>query len=85
MAATPILANAQWEQIRDHQRVFFRHVLHAQRPKEDSTWRRGGEAHYASGIWVSGDFFKTLEVPALRGRTLTRRTMIATAAAPRPL
>jgi len=30
-----------------------------------------GEARYASGIWVSGDFFKTLEVRALRGRTLT--------------
>src|SRR5262249_29380841 len=31
----------------------------------------GGEARTAQGLWVSGDFFKGLGVPALLGRTLT--------------
>jgi putative ABC transport system permease protein len=63
------IANAQWEQIRDHQRVFS--GMFAWATEGGFNLARGGEARYASGIWVSGDFFKTLEVPALRGRTLT--------------
>ena len=31
----------------------------------------GGEARYAQGLWVSGDFFNTLGVTPLLGRTLT--------------
>jgi putative ABC transport system permease protein len=63
------ITNAQWEQIRDHQRVFS--GIFAWATEGGFNLARGGEARYASGIWVSGDFFKTLEVPALRGRTLT--------------
>jgi putative ABC transport system permease protein len=63
------ITNAQWEQIRDHQRVFS--GMFAWATEGGFNLARGGEARYASGIWVSGDFFKTLEVPALRGRTLT--------------
>jgi len=64
------ITNAQWEQIRDHQHVFSSMLAWA---ASDGGFNlaRGGEARYASGIWVSGDFFKTLEVPALRGRILT--------------
>ena len=57
-----------WEQIRDHQEGF----------SSISAWAAsrfnlasGGEARYAEGIWVSGRFFETLQVPALIGRTLT--------------
>jgi predicted permease len=63
------ISNAQWEQIRDHQRVFSSMFVWA--TEGGFNLARGGEARYASGIWVSGDFFKALEVPALRGRTLT--------------
>ena len=63
------ITNAQWEQIRDHQRVFS--GMFAWATEGGFNLARGGEARYASGIWVSSDFFKTLEVPALRGRTLT--------------
>jgi putative ABC transport system permease protein len=63
------VTNAQWEQIRDHQRVFS--GMFAWATEGGFNLARGGEARYASGMWISGDFFKTLEVPALRGRTLT--------------
>jgi putative ABC transport system permease protein len=65
----PDVTNAQWEQIRDHQRVFSNMLAWA--TEGGFNLAPSGEARYASGIWVSGDFFKTLEVPALRGRTLT--------------
>ncbi|HEX4595654.1 MAG TPA: ABC transporter permease [Bryobacteraceae bacterium] len=59
---------AQWEQIRDHQQAF----------SSISAWgdtrfnlTSGGEARYAEGLWVSGDFFKTLGVQPLAGRMLT--------------
>lgn len=65
----PDITNAQWEQIRDHQRVFSSMLAWA--TEGGYNLAPSGEARYASGIWVSGDFFKTLEVPALRGRTLT--------------
>jgi putative ABC transport system permease protein len=63
------ITNAQWEQIRDHQRVFS--GMFAWATEGGFNLARGGEARYASGMWISGDFFKTLEVPALRGRTLS--------------
>jgi len=31
----------------------------------------GGEAHYAEGLYVTGDFFRVLGVPAFMGRTFT--------------
>ena len=62
------ISNPQWEQIRDHQQSFSSVFAWA---AGEFNLARGGEARYAEGIWVSGDFFKTLEVPALRGRTIT--------------
>jgi putative ABC transport system permease protein len=56
------ITNAQWEQIRDQQQVFS--SMFAWATEGGFNLTRGGEARYASGIWVSGDFFKTLEVPA---------------------
>jgi predicted permease len=65
---TPSLTNPLWEQLRDHQRVFSE-VFAWSSPGFDLT--TGGEARTAQGMWVSGDFFKGLGVPALLGRTLT--------------
>ncbi|MGH9722452.1 MAG: ABC transporter permease [Bryobacteraceae bacterium] len=63
-----ILTNPLWEQIRDRQEA-FRHV---------AAWgdRRfnlapGGEARYAEGLFVSGDFFHMLGVPPVLGRVFT--------------
>ena len=57
-----------WEQIRDHQQAFSSAFAWA---AERFNLASGGEARYAEGIWVSGKFFETLQVPALIGRTLT--------------
>jgi putative ABC transport system permease protein len=64
----PSLTNPLWEQVRDRQQVF----------SDAFAWSgfgfdltMSGEARTAQGLWVSGDFFKGLGVPALLGRTLT--------------
>jgi putative ABC transport system permease protein len=64
----PSLTNPLWEQIRDRQEVFTE-VFAWSAPTFDLT--TGGAAREAQGLWVSGDFFKGLGVPALIGRTLT--------------
>jgi putative ABC transport system permease protein len=64
----PSLTNPLWEQVRDRQQVFAE-VFAWSAPTFDLT--AGGEARTAQGLWVSGDFFKGLGVPALIGRTLT--------------
>src|SRR6266849_4099652 len=64
----PSLTNPLWEQIRDRQQVFTEAFVWSA-PLFDLT--TGGEARPAQGLWVSGDFFKGLGVPALIGRTLT--------------
>ncbi len=57
----------QWEQIRDHQRAF----------SDIFAWgdtrfnlADGGEARYAEGLWVSGQFFSTLGVHPVMGRLI---------------
>jgi putative ABC transport system permease protein len=64
----PSLTNPLWELIRDRQQVF----------SEAFAWNgvgfdltTSGEARTAQGLWVSGEFFTGLGVPALLGRTLT--------------
>jgi len=64
----PSLTNPLWEEIRDRQQVFTEAFAWSA-PTFDLT--TGGEARYAQGLWVSGDFFSGLGVPALIGRTLT--------------
>src|SRR5947207_5209767 len=64
----PSLTNPLWEQMRDRQQVFT-DVFAWSAPTFDLT--TGGEARPARGLWVSGDFFKGLGVPALVGRSLT--------------
>ena len=62
------LTNAIWEQIRDRQGGFSSVFAWGGTRFNLAV---GGEARYAQGIWVSGDFFKVLEVQPLLGRVLT--------------
>ena len=62
------LTNPIWEQIRDHQEGFS--SISAWAP-EQLNLAVGGEVRYAQSIWVSGDFFKVLEVQPLMGRLLS--------------
>ena len=62
------LTNPLWEQIRDHQQVFSGVFAWCSSRFNLST---GGEARYAEGLWVSGDFFRTLRVAPLLGRVFT--------------
>lgn len=62
------ITNPMWEQIRDHQQGFSSIFAWA---ATMFNLAAGGEAHYAQGMFVSGDFFKVLEVQPLLGRALT--------------
>lgn len=71
--------NPQWEQIRDRQQAFssvFAWSDHRFNLAES------GEPHYAEGIWVSGDFFKTLSVRPLLGRLISSKDDYAGCSAP---
>lgn len=57
---------AQWEQLRDRQEPFSG-ILAWSATRFNLT--AGGEARYADGLFVSGDFFRVLSVQPLLGRT----------------
>ncbi len=63
----PNFTYAQWEQIRDHQQAFSSIFAWG-----DSRFNltESGEPRFAEGLWVTGDFFKTLAVRPLIGRLL---------------
>jgi predicted permease len=63
----PNLTYPQWEQIREHQQAFSGIFAWAD---QRFNLASGGEARYAEGLWVSGDYFKTLGVQPLIGRML---------------
>src|SRR5262245_18803870 len=75
----PMLTNPLWEKVRDQQEAFSSALAWA---TVAFNLRTGGEARYAQGLWVSGDFFKTLDVPALAGRVLTSADDFRGCAAP---
>ncbi|MCU1295121.1 MAG: hypothetical protein JWP08_3971 [Bryobacterales bacterium] len=62
------LTYAQWEQIRNLQQAFS--SVFAWGDRRFNLADRG-EAKFADGVWVSGDFFKTLGVNPLMGRLIT--------------
>jgi predicted permease len=64
----PMLTNAIWEQIRDHHVPFS--AVSAIAPDTFNLAPRG-EVHLVPGIWASGDFFSTLGVQPILGRTFT--------------
>ena len=65
---SPSLTNPQWEQIRSRQQVFSELFAWSGVGFDLTT---SGEARTAQGLWVTGDFFRGLGVPALIGRTIT--------------
>ena len=65
---SPSFTNPLWEQIRDHPQPFDGLLAYG---SEQFDLTSGGERQYAQGLMVSGNFFQTLGVPALRGRLLT--------------
>jgi hypothetical protein len=62
------VTNPIWEQVRDHQTAFSG-VLAWGSDRFDLA--DGGESQFARALWVSGDFFRVLGVPALQGRVFT--------------
>ncbi|HEV3201761.1 MAG TPA: ABC transporter permease [Bryobacteraceae bacterium] len=57
---------AQWEQVRDRQQAFSGILAWS---ATRFNLAAGGEARYAEGVFVSGDFFRALGVQPLLGRT----------------
>src|SRR5678816_223713 len=73
------LTNAQWELIRDQQQAFsgmlaFTTNVYNLQPK--------GEARYAQGLMVSGDFFNVLGVAPVVGRVFTPQDDVRACGAP---
>ena len=64
----PNLTNPLWEHLRDRQEAFSNAFVWS---AVGFNLTNGGEARYASGLWVSGDFFNTLGVTPVVGRLLT--------------
>jgi len=60
--------NPIWEQVRDHQQAFSGTLAFG---TDRFDLAAGGESHFSNGLWVSGDFFRVLGVPATRGRVFT--------------
>jgi predicted permease len=60
--------NPIWEQVRDHQQTFSGTLAFS---TDRFDLAAGGESHFAAGLWVSGDYFRVLGVPAMRGRVFT--------------
>jgi predicted permease len=64
----PSFTNPIWEQVRDQQDVFCGALAFG---SQEFDLAQGGEAHYAKGLWVSGDFLPTLGVRPAAGRLIT--------------
>jgi putative ABC transport system permease protein len=64
----PRMTNALWEQVRDRQQVFSGIFAWGSLPLDLAA---GGEARNVQGLWVSGEFFRTLGVTPVLGRLLT--------------
>ncbi len=67
--AIPSFTNPIWEQIRDRQKVFSA-VFGWGGARFDLA--KDGEARYATGLWITGDFFQTLGVQPAVGRLINR-------------
>jgi predicted permease len=65
---TPSFTNPLWEQIRDHQDVFSGVFAWSDTRFDLSS---GGAVQYANGLFVSGDYFRTLGVHPAAGRLIT--------------
>jgi putative ABC transport system permease protein len=63
-----VVTNPIWEAVRDSQQAFSGVLAYS---PDRFDLASGGESHFSNGVWVSGDFFHVLGVPALRGRVFT--------------
>jgi putative ABC transport system permease protein len=68
VSAYPVVTNPIWEKLREDHQGF----------SEIAAWRdtgfsrdSGGDARFANGLWVSGDFFRVLGVRPVQGRVFT--------------
>ena len=61
-------SNPLWEQVRDQQDVFSGVFAWSSSP---FNLAKSGVAHLANGIWVSGDFFRSLGINPVAGRLLS--------------
>jgi predicted permease len=73
------LTYAQWEQIQSQQQAFSGVVAWS---AARFNLTSGGEARYAEGLYVSGEFFRHLGVHAAMGRTFTAEDDSATCSSP---
>ena len=64
----PNFTYAQWEQIRDQQQAFSGIFAWGD---QKFNLADAGEARFAQGLWVSGQFFSTLNVTPLAGRLIS--------------
>jgi predicted permease len=62
------VTNPIWEQVRDHQQAFSGTLAYS---SERFDLAAGGESRFTEGMWVSGDFFRVLGVPAMEGRVFS--------------
>src|SRR3984957_19485536 len=68
VSAYPVVTNPIWEKLREDHQGFS--AIAAWR---DTGFSRdsGGDARFANGLWVSGDFFRVLGVRPIQGRLFT--------------
>jgi len=69
VARQSILSSAQWQEIEKQQQAFSEIAAWS---TENFNLGSGGEARYAKGLWVSGDFFNVLRLKPQVGRLLTK-------------
>ena len=62
------LTNPIWEYLRDHQQALSGVLAYSPDRFDLSD---GSESRFGQGMWVSGDFFNVLGVPALQGRVFS--------------
>jgi len=69
VARQNILSSAQWREIQKQQQGFSEIAAWS---TESLNLGSGGEARYAKGLWVSGDFFQALQMNPELGRLFAR-------------
>lgn len=65
--AVTSLTNTLWQELKKSQNVFSSVLAWGNEQLDLSS---GGSVHYVRGIWVSGDFFSTLELQPANGRLI---------------
>jgi predicted permease len=63
-----VVTNPIWEAVRNSQQAFSGVLAYS---PDRFDLANGGESHFSNGLWVSGDFFRVLGVPAWRGRVFS--------------